>query len=111
MVGSRLMHLPDFAAIWAEGNLSLVDIDGKTLLRLTKFPNSEPHWGKNVKYRFDDPAATFGVTYAAQKLEVAFAESAFCMNRAATETTDGSSSRRALMRDILLTSLGRMEYY
>ncbi|SCX61215.1 RES family NAD+ phosphorylase [Nitrosospira sp. Nsp1] len=68
------MHLPDFAAIWAEGNLSLIDIDARTLLRLTRFPNSEPHWGKNVKYRFDDPAATFGVTYAAQKLEVAFAE-------------------------------------
>lgn len=37
-------------------------------------PNSEPWWGKARYGRFDDPLENFGVTYAAETLAVAFAE-------------------------------------
>ena len=68
------MRLPDLAAAWADGRLALVAVDASKLVRLTRFPGSEPHWGKAARYRFDDPAGYFGVTYAAFALEVAFAE-------------------------------------
>jgi hypothetical protein len=44
------------------------------LLRLSRFPATEPYWGKRKAYRFDDPAQAFGTTYAALTLDVAFAE-------------------------------------
>lgn len=52
----------------------VIHVDPTTLLRLTRFPSTEPYWGKNKAYRFDDPKQMFGVTYAARKIEVAFAE-------------------------------------
>jgi hypothetical protein len=49
-----------------------------SLVRLSIFPGTEPYWSRG-RYRFDGPPAdnpeSFGTCYAAQKLEVAFAES------------------------------------
>lgn len=64
----------DFKAAYAAGTLKTVKVETATLLRLTRFPTTEPYWGKSKTYRFDDPAQSFGVTYAAQSLQVAFAE-------------------------------------
>lgn len=69
------MPVPDFASAREAGKLPWVEIDPRMLLRLTQSPGTEPYWGKGIKHRFDDPAGTFGVNYAAQTLEVAFAES------------------------------------
>lgn len=63
------MPLPEPADQWP-----LVEVDATALLRLTRFPATEPHWGRARRYRFDDPAGAFGVTYAAERLDVAFAE-------------------------------------
>ena len=43
-------------------------------MRLTKFPHTEPWWGKAALARFDDPLQSYGVTYVTEHLEVAFAE-------------------------------------
>lgn len=64
----------DFAAARAAGNLATAEIDPTRLLRLTRFPKTEPYWGKNKAYRFDDPAQIYGATYAAFDISVAFAE-------------------------------------
>jgi len=66
--------LPDFAAAQARGALDFVMTDIASLLRLTRFPATEPWWGATVRYRFDDPLGAFGVSYAASTLDVAFAE-------------------------------------
>ncbi len=66
--------LPDFAAAQARGALDFVMTDIASLLRLTRFPATEPWWGATVRYRFDDPLGRFGVSYAAPSLDVAFAE-------------------------------------
>ncbi|XYJ11183.1 RES family NAD+ phosphorylase [Telluria sp. B2] len=66
--------LPDFAAAQARGALDFVMTDVATLQRLTRFPATEPWWGATVRYRFDDPLGRFGVSYAAESLDVAFAE-------------------------------------
>lgn len=66
--------VPDLAAAWAAGRLSLVAMDASSLVRLTRFAATEPHWGRAARYRFDDPAGAFGVTYAASRLDVVFAE-------------------------------------
>ncbi|MBL8765695.1 MAG: RES family NAD+ phosphorylase, partial [Phycisphaerae bacterium] len=48
------------------------------LVRLSRYPNTEPYWSVGV-YRFDDPdpgrAGEFGTCYTAGSIEVAFAES------------------------------------
>ena len=48
------------------------------LVRLSRWPATEPYWSAGV-YRFDDPeperAGAFGTCYAASSIEVAFAES------------------------------------
>ena len=50
-----------------------------SLVRLSRFPSTEPYWSKAARYRFDDalPAGSspFGVCYGATTLETAFAES------------------------------------
>ena len=50
-----------------------------SLVRLSRFPSTEPYWSKAARYRFDDalPARSspFGVCYGATTLETAFAES------------------------------------
>ena len=64
----------DFAAAHAAGILRVIKIDATRLLRLTRFPKTEPYWGKSKAYRFDDPAQVYGATYTALHMEVAFAE-------------------------------------
>lgn len=66
--------LPNLAAARASGQWPLVEVDAARLLRLTRFPKSEPYWGRARRYRFDDPAGVYGVTYGAERLDVAFAE-------------------------------------
>lgn len=73
-MGIYLSSRWDFAAARAARYLSVVKLDATGLLRLTRFPATEPYWGKRKAYRFDDPAQLYGATYAAQELEVAFAE-------------------------------------
>jgi RES domain len=69
-----LSALPDFAAAIAAGKLRLTTLAAHRLMRLSRSPATEPWWGKNKSYRFDDPAQSYGVTYAALTLDVAFAE-------------------------------------
>lgn len=64
----------DFAAARAARYLSVINLDVGRLLRLSRFPRTEPYWGKRKAYRFDDPAQLYGASYAAQELKVAFAE-------------------------------------
>lgn len=64
----------DFKAAAAIGRLPVSPLHVGRLLRLSRFPATEPYWGKSKAYRFDDPAQSFGTTYAALSLEVAFAE-------------------------------------
>ncbi|MYM92668.1 RES family NAD+ phosphorylase [Duganella vulcania] len=64
----------DFVKARNNGSLRIVDIETTDLLRLTRFPATEPYWGKGKAYRFDDPAQVFGVTYAAFTIDVAFSE-------------------------------------
>jgi hypothetical protein len=64
----------DFAAAYATGILPVLKLDARRLLRLTRFPKTEPYWGKNKAYRFDDPAQVYGATYTALRMDVAFAE-------------------------------------
>lgn len=55
-----------------------VRIDVASLVRLSRYPATEPYWSSGV-YRFDAPdssrAGAFGTCYTARTLEVAFAES------------------------------------
>lgn len=62
------------AAARASGYWPLIEVDAALLVRLTRYPATEPHWGRARRYRFDDPAGVFGVTYAAEQLDAAFAE-------------------------------------
>lgn len=58
--------------------LEEVRIPADTLVRLSKYPKTEPWWSYDA-YRFDGPAkgtpGAFGACYASQRLDVAFAES------------------------------------
>lgn len=55
-----------------------VRIEIASLVRLSRYPATEPYWSSGV-YRFDDPdpgrAGEFGTCYTAGSIEVAFAES------------------------------------
>lgn len=55
-----------------------IRIKVSSLVRLSRFPATEPYWSAGV-HRFDDPqtdaACPFGTCYTANTLEVAFAES------------------------------------
>lgn len=55
-----------------------VRVEVASLVRLSRYPATEPHWSAGV-YRFDDPDPDgpdpFGTCYAANSIEVAFAES------------------------------------
>lgn len=62
------------AAAHASGQWPLVEIEAASLIRLTRCPATEPYWGRGRRYRFDDPAGVYGVTYGAERLDVAFAE-------------------------------------
>lgn len=58
-----------------EDLVSIVEVEIAQLLRLSWSPGTEPYWGKGATHRFDDPAGGFGVLYAGDCLETAFAES------------------------------------
>ncbi|OIQ74414.1 RES domain protein [mine drainage metagenome] len=53
-------------------------VQADTLVRLSKFPETEPFWSRG-RYRFDGPpagtAGSFGTCYAADDVAVAFCES------------------------------------
>lgn len=61
-----------------EGILRTVRVDVASLVRLSRYPATEPYWSAGV-YRFDDSepdrAGAFGTCYMASSIEVAFAES------------------------------------
>lgn len=61
-----------------EDLLRPVRIEVASLVRLSRYPATEPYWSTGV-YRFDDPdtcrAGAFGTCYTASSIEVAFAES------------------------------------
>ena len=64
----------DFALAHGTGNLRIIKCHATRLLRLTRFPETEPYWGKSKTYRFDDAEQIYGVTYTAEDIKVAFAE-------------------------------------
>lgn len=61
-----------------ERKLKAVQLPAASLLRLSKYPDTEPWWSRGL-YRFDGPHAdepgSFGTCYASERLDVAFAES------------------------------------
>lgn len=61
-----------------EDLLRPVRVEVSSLVRLSRYPATEPYWSSGV-YRFDDPdpgrAGEFGACYTAGSIEVAFAES------------------------------------
>jgi hypothetical protein len=58
--------------------LAEVRVEARSLLRLSKYPKTEPWWSRG-DYRFDGPPAgvtgSFGTCYAATSIAVAFCES------------------------------------
>lgn len=68
------MQLKNFEDALRSGRLRLVEQDASALLRLSIRPTGEPYFGKKKAARWDDPNGQYGVTYAAQTLSVAFAE-------------------------------------
>lgn len=62
---------PDFAALALEA----VQVDPVSCIRITRYPDTEPFFGKTGGNRFDDPLRGFGVCYAGDDFLVAFAES------------------------------------
>ncbi len=72
------LRLPDPGSFKARLGPVLVPV--ASLVRLSNYPASEPYWGKRAASRFDapkeiSPADRFGVCYAGDCLETAFAES------------------------------------
>lgn len=61
-----------------EDLLRPVRVEVASLVRLSRYPGTEPYWSAGV-YRFDDPhpdgPEPFGTCYTANTVEVAFAES------------------------------------
>lgn len=61
--------------------LQQVRVPVAALVRLSRFPQTEPFWARDRTHRFDDPlpparrAERFGVLYCARDLETAFCES------------------------------------
>ena len=51
-----------------------VRIEATALIRLSRYPKSEPYWSRG-RYRFDGPPDGFGTCYAAANIDVAFCES------------------------------------
>lgn len=70
------LRLPDLGTF--EDLLRPTRIEVTSLVRLSRYPATEPYWSAGV-YRFDDPdpdgADAFGTCYTASTIEVAFAES------------------------------------
>jgi len=55
-------------------NTTLIRVRVGSLVRLSRFERNEPYFGTDALGRFDDPKKRFGVCYAADSLETAFAE-------------------------------------
>jgi len=70
------LRLPDPGTF--EHLLKEVRVPADSLVRLSKYPTTEPYWSHG-RFRFDGPpagaAGAFGTCYAADDLAVAFAES------------------------------------
>jgi len=70
------LRLPELGLF--EDLLRPTRIEVVSLVRLSRYPATEPYWSAGV-YRFDDPdpdgADAFGTCYTASTIEVAFAES------------------------------------
>jgi hypothetical protein len=70
------LRLPDRGSF--EDLLRPTRVDVASLVRLSRYPATEPYWSTGV-HRFDDPdpgsTGTFGTCYTASTIEVAFAES------------------------------------
>ena len=70
------LRLPETGTF--EDLLRPVRVEVSSLVRLSRYPATEPYWSSGV-YRFDDPdpgrAGEFGTCYTAGSIEVAFAES------------------------------------
>lgn len=70
------LRLPETGTF--EDLLRPVRVEVSSLVRLSRYPATEPYWSSGV-YRFDDPdpgrAGEFGTCYTASSIEVAFAES------------------------------------
>lgn len=68
--------------------LEEVRVRADTLVRLSKFPKTEPYWSRG-RYRFDGPPiglpGSFGTCYAADDIAVAFCESVIHENAWFTE--------------------------
>ena len=61
------------------GNLAALTIDTvaaapSLLVRVTRFPDTEPYFGSSRSCRLDDPLQGYGVCYAGEDIVVAFAE-------------------------------------
>ena len=61
------------------GNFAALAIDTvaaapSLLVRVTRFPDTEPHFGSSRGCRFDDPLQGYGVCYVGENIFVAFAE-------------------------------------
>ena len=76
MAREVLLRLPELGSF--EDLLRPTRIEVASLVRLSRYPATEPYWSAGV-YRFDDPdrggADAFGTGYTASTIEVAFAES------------------------------------
>ncbi|AKC86304.1 RES family NAD+ phosphorylase [Pseudoxanthomonas suwonensis] len=62
---------PDLATL----SLDVVQVDPAACVRITRYPDTEPFFGKTGGNRFDDPLREYGVCYAGDDFLVAFAES------------------------------------
>jgi hypothetical protein len=70
------LRLPEYGTF--EDLLRPVRVEVASLIRLSRYPATEPYWSSGV-YRFDAPdpgrVGEFGTCYTAGSIEVAFAES------------------------------------
>jgi hypothetical protein len=73
-MGAGLMDQDALRAALARRPQPIHSLNAADLVRLTRYPDTEPFWGRNKVNRFDDPEQVFGVTYVGLGLEVAFAE-------------------------------------
>jgi hypothetical protein len=55
--------------------LGIIEQAPSHIVRVTRFPDTEPYFGRTRSHRFDDPEGRFGVCYAGDDFLVAFAES------------------------------------
>jgi hypothetical protein len=74
-----------------------VEVDVGSLVRLSRSPATEPWFGRQATGRFDDPKGKFGVCYAADSLEAAFAETVL---HAACLPLPGSGQRLVSLADV-----------